>query len=97
MAHGRLVTRIGNAAALSGADALASALVSALFGGSISSVGGAPSTPPQSISALRSAFAENGHYDGLLVTFGKRHAQHALHDAQLLLSGRVKLVFRVSR
>lgn len=95
-AHGRLVARIESPAAGGGAGALAGALASALFGGSASSAGGAPSPPPRSIPALRRAFANNGHYDGLLVTFGNRPATHAFRDAQLLLSGRVKLVFRVS-
>ena len=94
--HGRLVAKITSPATSSSADPLASALVSSLFGGA-SSVGGASSTPPGSLPALRRAFAKNGHYDGLLVTFGKRHAQHAFRDAQLLLSGHVNLVFQVSR
>ncbi len=92
-AHGRVVARIGSASTLSGADALASLLVSALFGGD--SPGGSQSTP-QSLPALRRAFAKVGHYDGLLVRFGKHTTRHAYRDPNLLLTGQVKLVFRAS-
>jgi hypothetical protein len=96
-AHGRLVARIGAASSLTSADALASALVSALFGGSVSSGPGGSGGAGKTIAALRRQFAGVGHYDGLLVHFGRRKARRAFRDPSLLVAGQVKLVFRVSK
>ena len=49
------------------------------------------------IAALRRGFADVGHYDGLLVQFGRREARRAFRDPSLLVAGQVKLVFRVSK
>ena len=92
-AHGHVVAHIGGPAALNGADALINLLVSALFGGSSSGGSGGP----QSLPALRRAFTKVGHYDGLLIRFGKRTAHHAYRNPNLLLTGRTKLVFNVSK
>jgi hypothetical protein len=96
-AHGRVVARIGAASTLSGADALANLLVSALFGDSGGSSGGGSQNTPQSLPALRRSFAKVGRYDGLRVRFGKRTARRAYRNPRLLLTGQAKLVFAVSK
>ena len=96
-AHGRLVARIAAASSLTSADALANALVSALFGGGVSSGPDGSGGAVKTIAALRRQFAGVGHYDGLLVHFGRRKARHAFRDPSLLVAGQVKLVFRVSK
>ncbi len=95
-AHGRLVARIAAAGSLTSADALASALISALFGGSGVNSGGSAGDV-KTIRALRRQFAGVGHYDGLVVRFGRRRSRHAFRDPRLLVGGNVKLVFRVSK
>ncbi len=95
-ADGRLVARIAAAGSLTSADALASALISALFGGSGVSAGGSGGDV-RTIRALRRRFAGVGHYDGLVVRFGRRRPRHSFRNPRLLVGGNAKLVFRVSR
>jgi hypothetical protein len=93
-ARGRLVARIAASGSFTSADALASVLITALFGGSGSS-GGSGSV--KTIGALHRQFSAVGRYDGLVVRFGRRPRRHVFRDPGLLIGGRIKLVFRVSK
>ncbi len=94
--RGRLAARISAANSTASADALANALISALFGGSSSGSGGSGGGI-ETIGALRRQFAGVGHYDGLVVRFGRRKSHHAFRDPSLLVAGQARLVFRVSK
>jgi hypothetical protein len=74
----------------------ATAQLQVLLGNSLS--GSAPSGPPPgSIAAVRKAIGALTKFDGLVVSFDGGPRRHAYTDPSLLISGRARLAFTVSR
>ena len=92
--HGRLSVKIAQAPGAGGAGvaALLSQLTQALGGNPFGS-----GQPTASIPALRQAFAATGTYDGLDARFTGRPAMRFYRDPKLLITGKTRLAFRVSR
>jgi hypothetical protein len=74
-------------------DSLAAALGVTLSGGS----GATSPPPPDSIAALRQAIASIPPYDGLIASWRGHHRIGVYRDPALLITGRVKVNFRVVR
>jgi hypothetical protein len=67
-----------------------------LLGNSLS--GSAPSAaPPGSIDAVRKAIGALTKFDGLIASFDGGPRRHAYTDPALLITGRARLTFAVSR
>jgi hypothetical protein len=94
-AHGQVVARLVNSASAGTnvADALASALTSALTGGAGPS--GPMSKPPGSIAVLRKAFSGVGVYDGLELKIKGEPTRRVYRDPAQLITGSARLAFRV--
>ena len=87
-ALGPVTVKVFNDSGAGSPDALSAALANALFGSGAS--GPAPA-PPDSLKALRKAFAGVGSYDGLQVRVGHRKAKHMYRDPSLLITGQAKV------
>jgi hypothetical protein len=92
-ARGALAANVSNPSGGGGSalDALLMGLTGAMGGGSRN--GG---RPPTSIATLRKQFAATSVYDGLAISFGDRRPTHAYDDPSLLITGRARLMFRVT-